>query len=247
MGTAILACQTLQAELTLAVQETKRDFPIIYVESGLHNTPELLHKKIQEEINRIDNVDTILLLFGYCGNSLLGIKSNKAKLVLPKVDDCIPLLLGSCETRKNISKEMGTYFLTKGWLDYENNLLKEYERCIKRYGQNRTSKIMKIMLGHYKRFMLIDTGAYPLESVLTYTKDIAARLNLYHDVTSGSLRLFYKLLRGEWDEEFLVLEPGRAVTISDICGGSDAAQTQISQGTSMNNLSLSKNNVLESL
>ncbi|MBP2663619.1 MAG: hypothetical protein H6Q71_1567 [Firmicutes bacterium] len=233
MGTAILACQTLQAELTLAIQETKVDFPIIYVESGLHNTPELLHKRIQEEINRIDNVDTILLLFGYCGNSLLGIKSDRSKLVLPKVDDCIPLLLGSCEARKSISKEMGTYFLTKGWLDYEKNLLKEYERCIERYGQARTSKIMKIMLGHYKRFMLIDTGAYPVESVLAQTKDIAERLNLCHDITPGSLRLFHKLLQGEWDEEFLVLEPGEAVTISDICGSSDAAQTQIGQGASL--------------
>ncbi len=233
MGTAILACQTLQAELALAVQKTKVDFPIIYVESGLHYTPDLLHKRIQEEINRIDNVDTILLLFGYCGNSLLGIKSDKARLVLPKVDDCIPLLLGSCEVRKNISKEMGTYFLTKGWLDYENNLIKEYERCIERYGQSRTSKIMKIMLGHYKRFMLIDTGAYSLDSVLTQTQDIAGKLNLCHAVTPGSLRLFYKLLQGEWDEEFLVLEPGEAVTITDICGGNDATQTQFTQGASL--------------
>lgn len=233
MRTAILACQTLKAELALAIQETKVDFPIIYLESGLHSTPELLHKRIQEEINRIDNVDTILLLFGYCGNSLLGIKSDKVKLVLPKVDDCIPLLLGSCEIRKNISKEMGTYFLTKGWLDYENNLIKEYERCIERYGQARTSKIMKIMLGHYKRFMLIDTGAYLLESVLAQTQDIARKLNLCHDVTPGSLRLFYKLLRGEWDDEFLVLEPGTAVTLSDICGGNEDTHPQFSPSPSL--------------
>lgn len=226
MGTAILACQTLRDELKLTIKETGVSFPTIYVESGLHNTPELLHKRIQEEINRIDNIDVILLLFGYCGNSLLGIKSDKAKLVIPKVDDCIPLLLGSCEARKNISKEMGTYFLTKGWLDYENNLLREYDRCIERYGQVRTSKIMKIMLGHYKRFMLIDTGAYPVEDVLPRTQAFAERLTMQHEVAQGSLRLFRKLLTGPWDEEFLVLEPGNAVTMSDICGSSDG-QSQV--------------------
>ncbi|CVK19368.1 DUF1638 domain-containing protein [Sporomusa sphaeroides] len=226
MGTAILACQTLRDELKLTIKETGVSFPTIYVESGLHNTPELLHKRIQEEINRIDNIDVILLLFGYCGNSLLGIKSDKAKLVIPKVDDCIPLLLGSCEARKNISKEMGTYFLTKGWLDYENNLLREYDRCIERYGQVRTSKIMKIMLGHYKRFMLIDTGAYPVEEVLPRTQAFAERLTMQHEVAQGSLRLFHKLLTGPWDEEFLVLEPGNAVTMSDICGSSDG-QSQV--------------------
>jgi hypothetical protein len=232
MGRAILACQTLQAELALAIKETGVDFPVIYIESGLHHTPELLHKRIQNEINRIDNVDEILLLFGYCGNSLLGIKSDKAKLVLPKVEDCIPLLLGSCEVKKTISKEMGTYFLTKGWLEYENNLLKEYERCVKRYGQARSSKIMKIMVGHYKRFMLIDTGAYAVESILPQTQDIAARLNLCHEVTKGSLHLINKLLQGEWDEEFLVLEPGEAVTITDICGGHED-QSQINQGVAL--------------
>ncbi|WP_188399959.1 DUF1638 domain-containing protein [Sporomusa sp. GT1] len=226
MGTAILACQTLRDELKLTIKETGVSFPTIYVESGLHNTPELLHKRIQEEINRIDNIDVILLLFGYCGNSLLGIKSDKANLVIPKVDDCIPLLLGSCEARKNISKEMGTYFLTKGWLDYENNLLREYDRCIERYGQVRTSKIMKIMLGHYKRFMLIDTGAYPVEEVLPRTQAFAERLTMQHEVAQGSLRLFRKLLTGPWDEEFLVLEPGNAVTMSDICGSSDG-QSQV--------------------
>lgn len=231
MGTAILACQTLQDELKLVIKETGVDFPVIYVESGLHNTPELLHKRIQEEINRIDNVDIILLLFGYCGNSLLGVKSDRAKLVLPKVDDCIPLLLGSCEIKKNISKEMGTYFLTKGWLDYENNLLQEYNRCVIRYGQARTSKIMKVMLGHYKRFMLIDTGAYSVESILPQTREFAERLNLCHEVAPGSLRLLYKLLQGEWDEDFFVLEPGQSITMHDICGASE--QDEFSQRTSM--------------
>jgi hypothetical protein len=221
---AILACQTLKDELTLAIQETGVDYPVIYVESGLHNTPELLHKRIQEEIKRIDNVDVILLLFGYCGNSLLGVKSEKAKLVLPKVDDCIPLLLGSCETKKNISKEMGTYFLTKGWIDNENNLFREYERCMERYGQDRTLKIMKIMMGHYKRLMLIDTKAYQLDSVLPQIRDFAKRLNLCHEVAPGSLRLFKKLLLGEWDGEFLVLEPGQEVGLNDICSGSNELQ-----------------------
>lgn len=228
MGTAILACQTLRDELNLVIKETGVDFPVFYVESGLHNTPELLHKRIQREINRIDNVDVILLLFGYCGNSLLGIQSNKVRLILPKVDDCIPLLLGSSQARKIFSKEMGTYFLTKGWLDYENNLIKEYDRCVARYGQVRAAKIMKIMMGNYKRFVLIDTGAYQVDSVLPKTREFAARLGMCHEVAPGSLRMVHKLLQGEWDDEFLVLEPGQQVTLADICS-SGGNESQVSQ------------------
>lgn len=233
MGTAILACQTIQQELTLALKETGKKYPVIYVESGLHNTPELLHTRIQEKINRIDNVENILLVFGYCGNSILGIKSAKARIVLPKVDDCIPLLLGSCEIRNNLSKEMGTYFLTKGWLDNESNLLCEYERCIERYGPERALRIMKVMLGHYKRFILIDTGAYPLENVLPETRRFAETLHLCHEVVKGSLRLFKKLLLGQWDEEFLVLEPGQEATLQDICGGVPAEMSQLNPPRSL--------------
>ncbi|WP_371381077.1 DUF1638 domain-containing protein [Sporomusa aerivorans] len=227
MGTAIIACQTLRDELRLAIKETGVEYPVIYIESGLHNTPELLHKSIQENINCMDNISTILLAFGYCGNSLLGIRSEKARLVIPKVDDCIPLLLGSCEARRNILKEKGTYFLTQGWLDNENNLLREYERCVERYGPERALKIMKIIRGHYKRFMLIDTGAYAVESVLPQTRRFAEMLHMCHEVTKGSLRLLCKLLQEQWDEEFLVLEPGKEVTLQDICANNiQAAMNQ---------------------
>ncbi len=224
MRTAILACHTLQNELKMAIKEAGVDFPVYYIESGLHNTPELLHQRIQGEINRIDNVDVIILVFGYCGNSLLGIKSDTATLIIPRVDDCIPLLLGSCEARKAISKEMGTYFLTKGWIDNENNMLQEYERCVQRYGQARALKVMKVMLAHYKRFMLIDTGAYPVESVVPVTQDFADKLGLRHEVAPGSLRLLHKLLQGPWDEEFFVLKPGQALTMNDICSGVEERQ-----------------------
>jgi hypothetical protein len=201
----------------MVIQETGTLYPVFYIESGLHNNPDSLRKRIQEEIDRIENVDVILMAFGFCGNSMLGIRSPEARLVIPKVDDCIPLLLGSCEERKKISKEMGTYFLTKGWLDYESNLIREYERCVMRYGDTRALKVMKIMLGNYRRFMVIDTGAYQVECVTPRTQEFAEKLNKLHEITAGSMRYLRKLLLGPWDEEFMVVEPGQEISLSDIC------------------------------
>ena len=221
MRTVILACQTLQDELKLAIQRTGCEYPVLYVESGLHNTPELLHQRIQEEVDRLDNVDQILLVFGYCGNSLLGVRSQQAKMVIARVDDCIPLLLGSAEQRRKISKEMGTYFITKGWLDYENNIIREYQRCVERYGEQRAAKVMKIMLGHYQRFLLIDTGAYPVEEIAGRVKEFAEKMGMTHEIYNGSTRLLEKLLIGPWDEEFIVLEPGSELAMQDICPGGE--------------------------
>lgn len=226
MRTVILACQTLREELRLAIRETGADYPVIYIEPGLHNRPEALKSRIQGQLGLIDNVDVVLMVFGYCGNGLLGVRPAGFKIVVPRVDDCIPLLLGSLAERRRISREAGTYFLTKGWLDYEQNILWEYDRCVSRYGEERALRLMKTMLGNYGRFMVIDTGAYPLESVLPRTTGFAARLGLKHAVTPGSPRLLHKLLLGQWDEEFVVIEPGQEVRLGDfVAGGADAAGT----------------------
>lgn len=214
MSTVILACQTIADELKKAIAVTKVDYPVVWVESGLHNYPDHLRKRIQEEINRIGNVSCIILAFGSCGNSLLGIKSNEARLVFPRVDDCITLLLGFPQRRKKLSKEMASYYLTKGWLDYERSILNEYEHCLQRYGWEKANKIMKVLLNHYKRLILIDTGAYNLDDqYLETTRRFAQNFNLIHQVVPGSLRLLEKLLQGPWDEEFIVLEPGQEISL----------------------------------
>ncbi|EGO62996.1 DUF1638 domain-containing protein [Acetonema longum] len=236
MRKLIVACQTLQEELRLVLRETDVQDPVVYIESGLHNQPELLNRRIQETLDKIDNVDIVLMLFGYCGNSMLGVKSSRFKIVLPRIDDCIPLLLGSSEERRRVSRETGTYFLTKGWLDYENNLIKEYERCVERYGEQRALKVMKIMMGHYGRFMLIDTGAYSIDSVVKRTREFAARLDKRHEIAAGSLRLIHKLLLEQWDEEFIILEPGQELAMSDICSGPDEGLGQTGQFLTPGNL-----------
>jgi hypothetical protein len=222
----VIACQTLQDELRLAIKETGVDYPVIYVESGLHNKPELLHGQIQVQLDMIDNVDVILMVFGYCGNSMLGIKASHCKIVIPRVDDCISLLLGSAEARRRTSQE-GTYYLTKGWLDNEQNIIGEYERCVARYGEVRTLRLMKTMLSNYCRFMLIDTGAYSLASIIPRTQEFAAKLNLRHEIIKGSPRLLRKLLLSSWDEEFIVLEPGQEITLAHICSSNVSSQLAI--------------------
>lgn len=213
----ILACRTIRDELQLAMKETGVNYPIVYVDSGSYPGRESLHRGIQAEVDKINDVDVILMVLGYCGNSLMAVKSSNCKIVIPRVNDCIALLLGSADERKKKSQEMNTYFFTQGWLEHEKNILREYERCLTLYGQERTLRVMKTMLGNYLRFMVINTGAYPLDAVVPKVQECAQRLSMLYEIVPGSLRLLHKLLLGQWDEEFIVLEPGQEITIDDIC------------------------------
>ncbi len=215
MRTIALACETISDEIKLAAEQVGSRIPIRWIESGLHNSPERLRQYLQQEISSVEqlNPENILLLFGYCGNALLGLVSAKCRLVIPRIDDCISLLLGGNRRRNELSREAMAYYLTKGWLRHENNLWHEYHHCLEKFGPERSRQIFGLMLGKYKNLNVIKTGAYDLEDILPQTRELARALNLRHQVIDGSLELIHKALREEWDEDFAIIEPGAPVTL----------------------------------
>lgn len=216
MNSIIVACKTIGDELNKVIKETGCKYPVLWIESGLHNYPDSLRKRLQEELDHITNVDQIILAFGFCGNSLIGLKSSSSRIVFPRVDDCITLFLGSQERRKEIQAESGTYFLTKGWLDYEKNLWAEYQDTVKRHGKERADRIYKTILQHYKRLGIVETGAYDIDEFLKKSQSMAEDLKLKTQVIPGTLDYLKKLLNGPWDDDFIVLEPGETVSFSHI-------------------------------
>jgi hypothetical protein len=214
LDTIILACNTIANELNLAVKETGSNHPVYWIESGLHNNPKVLKDHLQSELDKLSNVDCVLLAFGFCGNAVLGLKTGSFKLVIPRVDDCISLLVGSEENRRKIG--IGTYFLTKGWVDNERNVWEEYKQTVKKYGRERTDRIYKTLLNHYCHLGIIDTGAYDLNSFLPTSEAIAKDLDLEHVIIPGTMEYFNKLLTGPYDNDFVVIGPQSEVTYHDL-------------------------------
>lgn len=221
MSKIIVACQTISDELKLAIKITGVDYPVLWVESGLHNYPERLRARIQDELDRIDNVSTIILGFGFCGTALLGVKAKNAQLVAPRVHDCIALLLGSSPKRNELAEVAGTYFLTKGWIEHESSLCKEYKYCLQKFGLEKTAKIIKIMFSHYSRLVLVNTGAYNISEYKVKTEKFAALFGLQHLVVDGTLDYFRKLLVGPWDDGFIILEAGEEISFEHMMMGVD--------------------------
>ncbi|MDR0598302.1 MAG: DUF1638 domain-containing protein, partial [Treponema sp.] len=89
----IVACKTLAPELELAMQRRGVDIPVTFTESGKHAWPDKLRECIQESIDSVPEGKTILLVFGFCGNSMVGVQSRSHTLVMPRVADCIPIFL----------------------------------------------------------------------------------------------------------------------------------------------------------
>lgn len=208
MNTVVIACQTIEDEVK-AINNTLPDpFPIVWIESGLHNFPARLKERLQQEIDKISGVENILLMFGYCGNSIEGLVAAQARLVVPKVEDCISLLLGGNQIRQALSRKTPAFYLTEGWLRYEKNICWEYEKCLEKYGEARSLRIYRTMFAHYSTLNFIDTGSYTIEPVMRRTAEFASRLNLKQGIVPGTLKLIAKALLKEWDEDFLIVLPG---------------------------------------
>lgn len=218
MQTVLLACRTLEDEVGKAVRETGFSGEVRWVESGLHNRPEVLRRRLQEELDRVEGAGTVLLAFGTCGNAVVGLSARGFLLVFPRADDCITLLLGSCDRRKEISSEAGTYFLTRGWLEHETSLWAEHQAAVRKYGTARAERLLRTMLAHYTRLAVVETGAFDVDSFVERTRPIVAGLKLEHAIVPGTLAYLGRLLTGPWEGEFVTVGPGETVTVEHIFG-----------------------------
>jgi hypothetical protein len=226
--TVILACNTIRDEFEKAAVETVCAHPFRWVESGLHLKPESLKHRLQEELDSITDADRVLLGFGYCGNAVAGLMSRDYELIIPRVDDCISLLLGSRKNREHCARSGGVYFLTKGWLEGEANIWKEYQAVLARFGPERTQRVYRRMLAHYRFLGLIDTGAYDLDMLLPLVTEIAAKLELETRVLPGSDRYIKRLLTGPWDEdEFIILPRQTRIELFHLGFGLPSSAPQI--------------------
>ena len=208
----IIVCDTIIKEMLALLPP---DVEYQTVESGLHLRPEKLRAALQTFIDESD-ARTIILGYGLCSMAVVGLKSDHSTLVVPRLDDCIALFLGSQKRyREQLSKEPGTYYLSKGWIDAGVNLIEEFKIMEERYGKKRADMVKKRMLQHYTRLAFIDMGYHDQESYREFSRRAAEELELYYEEIRGTERLLNKMIHGPWDHDFVVAPPGHTISLDD--------------------------------
>ena len=209
--TYLIACEMLWDELHLAMERTGIEYPTIWLDKGLHDTPEKLRNALQDKMSQLEEYDTILLAMALCGGALDGVSCAHATLAAPRFDDCIRMILSTEPGVRNAADARSLYY-TRQWLDSAGHLTRQQEEYIQRYGEKKGRKIMKLMLANYKSYRMVETGAYDLAEWEDRARADAAALGLEYTTQPGTVRVLEKLLRQEFDEEFLVVGPGETLT-----------------------------------
>ena len=144
----IIACSMVDNEIRMAMELEKSDIPVVWMDKGLHDDPEKLRSALQEEILKYQDREWIALLYGLCGNGILGISSPMSKLIIPKYDDCIRMIL-SLNENGPIESDPRCLYYTENWLDREDSLIMDTQKYTRKYGEKKGKKILKCMLGNY--------------------------------------------------------------------------------------------------
>jgi hypothetical protein len=213
-GSKVIACEVFRDELeSFGIDQSH----CLFLDQGLHRYPEDLQKRLEEGIARIEascSPKRIVLVYGYCGGGLESIRTTRADLIIPKVHDCIPLLLGRKPDGIGPTGK-GVFYLSRGWVKYGKNPYTEYLELEKKFGHEDAFWSCKELLKEYDTVSFIHTVSDCCPTLRSKSKEFADFFGMRHVEVPGNLRLLKSLLEAEMNQHIIKRDPGCRVSRRD--------------------------------
>lgn len=150
MRKAIISCAVFEPYLKILLRNRNDIASVVFLEVKQHNHPEQLAQLLQQGIDRIRDVDEILVMYGLCGNAILPLKSIGIPIRFLKVHDCGMVLAGSRKCYKerfahrlSQSYACAAYDVLESSQNYRMSL--EYLRIKQEYGEDNAEYILETL------------------------------------------------------------------------------------------------------
>ena len=154
----IVSCEVLRNEIEAVLERDGRGIEVDFVDGALHDYPDRMRAALQERIDAVPGDCDIYLSCARCSNGTVGLRGGDHRLVLPAADDCISLVLGSrARYLEEHGAQPGTYYYTRGWIDFIDDPYKEYLKIVPKYGEEKAAYVARLIMEHYTRVAVIET------------------------------------------------------------------------------------------
>jgi len=229
-----LACEVLARPLYLCAARSAHMVDIQLIQRGLHNQPANLRTVLQAAVDAASEkpYDAIVLGYGLCGQATSGITARSKPLVIPRAHDCITLFLGGrARYQQQFEQFPGTYWYAQDYIErddgsggslamgagVETDMDKVYLEYVEKYGQDNADYLMEVMGAwkqHYSRAAYVDLGVGNGAAVEASARAQAERRGWAFDRVEGDMVLLRRLLEADWNEDFLILQPGQKLAMT---------------------------------
>lgn len=207
--TVILACSSLKDYVEAAQRVVCTNFPVIYLNRVYHRDPQEMQTHILAELAHLpEDVGTVLVAMGFCGGSWEQVQA-PCRLVLPRIDDCVSLLLQMTDTPVSDLKAPGHLYVR------EKDPRREsfhaiFDRLTRDIDEETKRRYHADWMRLYSQIDIMDTGLNGCRAPAyrAVVQEDADWLGASLGYVPGGTHLLEKLFSGRWDEQFLVLEKG---------------------------------------
>lgn len=217
--TVVIACRVMQELLQGRLAD---DLPVTYMDIALHNTPKRLAGALQAELDRLPVPSRVFLGYGLCGNGLSGVRAGEHTLIIPRTHDCVAIFLGSHQRYvQRFFAAPNTYYLTRGWIEANDEPLTDYLDYVRDYGQDDADYLVEMKYRHYRKLCMVGFTQEELDKCRPRALEIAQfcgeRWGMVYEEVLGTTELLDRLCAltrtaGGQDSEFVVVQPGDEIT-----------------------------------
>lgn len=233
----LVGCKILEREIASVIFNSPNAVDVTLIKQKYHETQDIMRRVVQKEIDLIDDnasdhsnditnhdFDAILLGFGFCSRIVAGLSSKKYKLVIPRVHDCISLLMGDRNAYAEYAAEhMDTFYYSPGYAEHDciNDRSvddRRYQMYLERFKgreklARRAMEIEKEYTKGYSSITYINWDSMTQSIHREKALQVAEEQHWELIDFKGNDSYLRALADGEWDEErFAIVPPGYTVT-----------------------------------
>ena len=208
--TIILACPTLRQELQKAISLHDSGSPVYFLPRQLHNDPKELYRYLQDKIDRLYNVERIVICASRCGGGTANLKATSADLILPRTRDCLDILL-SGGSLNDLERDLHGIYFTASWMEFAKESEIDLARLTEKMGRPAAEDYLRRLFKSFHNFYIIDTDCYDVQEVRDYIAPLVKILDGSITVLKGKFGILHKIAMENFDDDFITVPRGSVV------------------------------------